>query len=167
MHLVVNHSPIEPATALLTREASAARAHRAVQRLCLLWPQYHGILLACVEIVGPELRAPAKRRSVLRRFLLAVREAVLCGIADYEVREETEAALHARCAETAALRVSVHQEEWDMLAVPYRVWRRDYEGALAVTVRAEGRRATAVRAQALYQRLSSSTTPRRARHGRR
>ncbi len=167
MHLVVNHIPLTPVRQVLAQESSAMRAQRAITRLCLLWPQYDGILLACVDLVGPEVRAPARRQPLLRRFLAAVRDATQRYIADHELREAAEDALHALCAETAALQVRADQSEWDMTAIGFRVWRQKHGGALQVSARRESAKATAARAQALYTHLITAPSPsRRRRHGR-
>ena len=168
MHLVVNHIPLTPAREVLAQESSAVRAQRALARLCLLWPQYDGIVLACVEVVGPEIRAPLRRQSVLRRFLGRIREAADQSIIDHDLRKAADNAVRALCAETVSLRVLTGQTEWDMASTPYRVWRQAHGGALRVLVRRETASLTAARAQALYTRLvTSAAPPRRRRHARR
>lgn len=167
MHLVVNHIPIVPAQQVLAQECSAVRAQRAVARLCLLWPHYEGIVLACIEMVGPEIQTPLRRQSILRRFLGAVRDAANRYIVDHELRDAADDALRALCAETAALMVSANQTEWDVTSTPYRVWRQDHGGALRVSTRREAARTTQARARTLYAQLTAvPTTPRRRRHAR-
>ena len=167
MHLVVNHIPLTPAHEVLAKESSAMRAQRAIARLCLLWPQYEGILLACVEVVGPEVRAPSRRQPLLRRFLAAVRDATQIYIADHELRDATDDALRALCAETASLQVRTNQSEWDMANAGFRVWRQKHGGALHISTRRESAKTTTTRAQALYARLVAASGPhRRQRNGR-
>lgn len=168
MHLVVNHVPLVPARQVLMQEASAVRAQRAVARLCLLWPHYEGILLACIDTVGAEIQTPLRRRSILRRFLCAVRDAAQRHIVDCDLRDAVDDALRACCVETAALRVSANQTEWDMTNSAFRVWRQDHGGALQISVRHETKNVIAARARILQAKLTSAQAPaRRQRHVRR
>ncbi len=168
MHLVVNHIPLTPARQVLAQESSAVRAQRAVARLCLLWPQYERILLACVDVIGPEVRAPSRRQSILRRFLATVRDSANLYIADHELRDAADIALRALCMETAALRVLAPHAEWDMTRASYRPWRQAHGGALRISARREAAGLTTARAQALYARLMAvPAPPRRKRYARR
>ena len=83
------------------------------------------------------------------------------------LRDATDGALRALCAETASLQVRTHQSEWDMVNTGFRVWRQKYGGALHISTRRESAKATATRAQALYARLVAASGPhRRQRNGR-
>ena len=156
MHLVVNHVPLVPARQVLAQEASAVRAHRAVARLCLLWPHYEGILLACVDTVGTELQTPLRRRSILRRFLHALRDAAQRYIVDCDLRDAADVALRACCIETAALRVCADQAEWNMTNTAFRVWRQEHGGALQISLRHEPKNVIAARAQTLQTQITAA-----------
>lgn len=166
MHLIVDHTPIEPPARVLAREAAAVRAQKALQRFYLLWPDYRHILLACTQHVGTEIVAPRRRRSVLRTYLTMLRAISGQYTEDNDLREAGLEALRTLCREIGKLQITIGGKEWDPITQAFPVWRQTQNGPLCIALR-QNTHVAAMQSESLYTRMTTTAPRRRRVHGRR